>query len=1308
MPAKSEKQRKFMAVVREYKRGKRKNVGKKVMDAAKSMTDKEVTDFMHKEAAPPGHMLKKLLDTIGTSHIDPVGNADLQGALKYFGLNPHGMPTGNTITSQLIGRYRTHGGRSPRTKAVFSKAVDRPAAISDAYHGSESGIKSDFLNIQKERDMLAQLFRSVKGKAQGLAKESQAYDEAKQYLMDPDLATGLAGGALGTGGVAGMIAADKALSAKEDLMTRLESVRARLKHLHDTGAGWVDPVNRYRHMADTMDLFKRTMTEASPESSGILAHGHNRAALDVADALQPDMKRQIRETMGRMTPDEMMRFSGQDMISKLRQLGIRDYDLVDRIGLRQPQIDKAVAQAAGDMDKPVGTVLNDLKGRMRVNKVGKWASLIPILAGAGLLAKGTGVLGGGDEKSAQAREMDPEAKAQLHDMIQRAGAGTAIAGAGLASIPLYQYMRPTPTNVGVTYGTADVLGAGHKTPGQNLLRLLNATDAEGKQILDPRFRGYTFEEVPMSVHGVRGVTPLKDEYLAMIDTGWGAGGTKGKPYWNADIHRRPGFLGIDPEDIAKYDAGANIFFDPDPAVKGMGWDPRSFYAERLSKMKAQGGPSNIRELLHFGPSEDVAGLPGVKNIGPAHFGINPIDYRQEMSREDYKNMIVDELLGGKGDPQARQALLDEIGDKKIITISGASRGDDVGIKAKRLHDALKDAGELDKHFILGLGAKGHDVQRAIATAAGTEPLANTRIAPYSQKFVDLANRSDLHWMGMGGATPPEMIMHGGAPIVTDYNLARRFAEMPEEEWLKRVAAEGGDETAAAVKAFNQGYGGMSWSNVDKSLDPSAGIFGVRNKRIDDILESVQKGDIEIPDSVLRQLKEIRGESAKQWMIPSELVPVRNGERLTPVTASKGLDAAHKMLDEFGVRKVVTDARAGTKADPILEILRDEGYRTGGDTGKTWQEASDILRERIRQSQENYKNYMADVLDRAKTGIRKHRFWKNRNLGQAGAAMMALGIPAFLVSKYLTRAKEENAAPAEKTAQSMDNVPDWMTDKDLLIGAGATGLGGYTGLTAWDAARKASKLEELGNFVNLHKNIGLSGLTHTPEALPEYYTRYGQQVKDLLQNRGLFGMQVGTPLRHVPISDILKDDKSGISILKALKMAPSTAASILLPDSAADKTISGMFGEKYKDAFRNTQRHYRGYFDDPAVRQGEELWRDLGKNTGVTDDVLEAAGFKKELLAPNTDIWQRTNLMRKIHAGVPVEGISPELAKKMQPGVRELMHNALVNHATGGARLYGKYGKYAGGLVAALGALTGGVGIDRLRRYMKKREEGGQN
>ena len=50
MPSESDRQQRFMRLVRAYKHGHVKNVSKEVKDAAESMTDEQINDFADKKA----------------------------------------------------------------------------------------------------------------------------------------------------------------------------------------------------------------------------------------------------------------------------------------------------------------------------------------------------------------------------------------------------------------------------------------------------------------------------------------------------------------------------------------------------------------------------------------------------------------------------------------------------------------------------------------------------------------------------------------------------------------------------------------------------------------------------------------------------------------------------------------------------------------------------------------------------------------------------------------------------------------------------------------------------------------------------------------------------------------------------------------------------------------------------------------------------------------------------------------------------------------------------------------------------------
>jgi len=182
-----------MAIVREYKRGKRKNVSKKVRDAAGSMSDKEVTDFMKKGA--PLIDINKILGGLADTHI-----SDIPKHLRKTYSLPD-IPTGGYVES-AIRKYHGIGAGDPTTsvgKAVFSDDDTFQEALKEVYRGNEANAAMDVLGVGKRRDALRQLLDHIQ--ANRLSKEGQA-QEIIEGVPNTDLygaSAGLGLAGLGSG-----------------------------------------------------------------------------------------------------------------------------------------------------------------------------------------------------------------------------------------------------------------------------------------------------------------------------------------------------------------------------------------------------------------------------------------------------------------------------------------------------------------------------------------------------------------------------------------------------------------------------------------------------------------------------------------------------------------------------------------------------------------------------------------------------------------------------------------------------------------------------------------------------------------------------------------------------------------------------------------------------------------------------------------------------------------------------------------------------------------------------------------------------
>jgi hypothetical protein len=372
MPAKSEKQRKFMAVVRAYKRGKVKGkVSKSVRDAAKSMSDKEVSDFMKKDAS--GKMLRKALEKVGPEHISGI---DVR-ILKELGL-PSTEPTGNMLISALMKRYRGwQGSPTTQAKAIFAPTAKREKVMKRLYHGSDKMVELASPAVEKDRKMLAELGGLTRSK---LIKSSAFRRGFMEKMANRLLqSTGKA--------VAGLT--DDALKAGlDDILTTWADkgdnlALDRLRRLVAQSGGADDALAGLRNQLDDQTL----------------------KALQLQDDLA---KQQAQAAKVRMELEASNRAKGMS--------DLRADDLEQALKTSTRATEDMTARHADAVDRLLNTTseLGDVRGSL--NRYKYWAPRAAMLTGGAGLVTGAGakptydlVSGWSEDKTASAREMVKEA-----------------------------------------------------------------------------------------------------------------------------------------------------------------------------------------------------------------------------------------------------------------------------------------------------------------------------------------------------------------------------------------------------------------------------------------------------------------------------------------------------------------------------------------------------------------------------------------------------------------------------------------------------------------------------------------------------------------------------------------------------------------------------------------------------------------------------------------------------------------------------------------------------------------------------------
>lgn len=986
----------------------------------------------------------------------------------------------------------------------------------------------------------------------------------------------------------------------------------------------------YRGAADSLDeLRSRMSTVAGPikyvpsRLRGLLGlHQFSRDSLnnmhtEAARALGSVVNPNLPTAAKAIKPEALSAFGDIDALSKLRQLGIKDFDIAQQIDAKAPQF-KSLLTDLHTRLAPASSAMDNASSKLiRSGRAAKWLGLATALAGGGL------ALSRRYDKTAQVDESTGyRPDRALGDALTTAGAVTTAAGLGSAAL------MPTRKDVAVTFGTADNLGQGHSTPGNTLLKLMQEDPYLSKR--------YRFHNLALGASaGNRAVNSdlLNKKFLSTIDSGWGATGFKGNyggPRIGPNMSKQDAYK--------RLNTIGRVLFDPDPPSAYTGETPRNAFGRLAGKAKKYGLSGDV---ISFGPRSIFKDSPEAIRMGPAHFGVNPVDFKGKMPREAYIKEMADFLAEGGGN---RDEIAKALQGKKIITVSGASRGDEVGIRAKRLHDALRDAGKLDEYAIIGLGAKGRKAQEMIATEGGSKALHNVffgGMSPGAEAFARRANSGDFHFMGMGGATPPEMVMHGGSQIITDEmagDLTRHFKPKSNAEFktVEEYVAKYGPQEGP-IKAFHDSHG--AWRAGLRSPEGKQRVLINRLKRMQ------AQGKIKLDPEVLADLESRSGEF-KHWM--SRLGVKQNGKEYV---AQRGLDAVRDMLDRSGVKSVGASGY-GTKNDEILKIILGQG---SDDAAR--EAASRALSSEIRSSQRGYLNFIKRHLRRQEM---LQRLGRVKRIAGPGAALTAAGL---LLSKLTSPSND-----AQKTAQDESDRPGVLLPS-LMVGSGAVSAHRAGNLIA-----ASKRLEELGKALDSLPNE----VKWNPETAAEYLRAYGQESQRALNGIPL----LGRASKHVPIHSFMSNP---------LQASIKAVTGMTMGHRVASKLDRALFEKRLP-----SPAHYYGYATDPARIQSREMFNSFGgiRANGklmFKPEYVDEYGLKSMLTAPKgTDIRKRLEPLYQML----YNGKTPE-AKSF---AREALNNATYyfGHSdTTGAKAYARAGKRIGKVGLLLAALQVGSGLGLL-------------
>jgi len=544
-------------------------------------------------------------------------------------------------------------------------------------------------------------------------------------------------------------------------------------------------------------------------------------------------------------------------------------------------------------------------------------------------------------------------------------------------------------NILVSYGTRPDLGAGHKAPAEEIEKILAElkTEAKGKGVFadanvimaptidtsgtvgvltkDPA--GNVIEDKTLSDALVKKIKGKK--ILTSIDTGWGItepSSSKGGIFrqrakaTNFLNRYNPFAFGANKQlPGIERNTQSRIIFNPDSrsTVTGIPVSQDGELIKDLPKYQA----------ISYGvekPTQEIAETGGrLHYTGQAH----PLVSEQGGGvRVLEKSVYLDKVhkyLQESGYDIDRKSLE----GKRIITVSGASRGDGVGAKALWAQDQLmKSNGGVmpDDTIILGIGSGGVGRESQIARTSKSPGIfiggrPGGKVGGPTD-FVDLANNGDLHIMGGGGATPPEMLSHGGSPI----------AMIPDEQ----------EFIAKTKKNPTIGFHAPAYGRSE--LSPEHGIYSI-DEQARKILKD--KG------------VNVKQQSPKKWM--SEVIRQNASDPSNTAVVSRGLDGMREYAEGKGVREIRSNQAGG-----LMDALKDAIFMNKDRTkGVAREVANDIT-----SGRNNVKEILRGVITKA----RKQSLLKGT--GKLGLGALTIGSSFYpMISSLMQKRKAKSESMFSK-------------------------------------------------------------------------------------------------------------------------------------------------------------------------------------------------------------------------------------------------------------------------------------------------------
>lgn len=623
-------------------------------------------------------------------------------------------------------------------------------------------------------------------------------------------------------------------------------------------------------------------------------------------------------------------------------------------------------------------------------------------------------------------------------------------------------------NVFVSYGNVPIMGRGHAEPANQITQLLEEIRGENPKsflgklnIVDAPVTTYDGDVTPQAK------SKLRSKFLAGIDTGWGI----------IDPERKlGGYRKLTPTNIYDRFTGENII-QRDPILMSRVNRKIIFQPD---------GRSDVTGYLASGDAKRVKNLPGhvtaaygdfdpmvthdqsggkLKYMGRAHPLVNVKGLNPKLGRAEYNKKLV-EYLKANGIDDIDENFLK---NKKIITVSGASRGDTVGARSRWVADSLEAKGlNPDDYFIVGVGGADENLRRnrLISEAGGKKNniFIGQRL-PSAQAFNDIVSNSDLHVMGMGGATPAEALAHGGAPL-----------------------AVFDDEQVFKLKSNN------TWADGD--LIPNRGIQGYESRLIDIINKDLPEG------------QRLAYGDPRPWMNPAVY-----GEGANEKVLRTGIDGGRDYLRLRGALGLQSD-----NADSLVNALNADRSKLDFN--------SQLVREDILAGRQNFKDLLIDELKKGK------RISNIKGIGKLGigATLAALGFSSAKqqmtpVKRFDIRealANLNNPKLTKKSNTELDST-DALGGASVLAGAGLYDTGSNLKKVK-GISRKY--INSVNKYINKYPELMYDVNPTQMEDFLKVMDDYSDAAKKM-SNLRIMGVPARTIFSRMPISQLLRVPKDTV-------------------------------------------------------------------------------------------------------------------------------------------------------------------------------------